>query len=155
LATFQVNISQLLLLIPPACLVLGWTYLVNDQKVSAIALHIRTVLIPQIRAELGTDLPLFTWEVQHRGDSRRRFRKIGQLGIDLITFCVPAIAAVVIYLFTEPLSSGFIALAAVEMAATLVLGWAIVDNADLSRDPLIWGSPAVRQRDDGSSPLHH
>ena len=154
-ATLQIGLSRLLLLLPPACLVLGWTYLVNDQKVSAIGRHIRTVLVPQIRAELGTDVQLFTWEVEHRADARRRFRKAIQLCIDLITFCVPAIAAVIAYALAEPHQTAFIVIAAAELAGALLLGWAIVDNADLSRESLTWGSPAIRQRGDGSSPLHH
>jgi hypothetical protein len=154
-ATLQIGMSRLLLLLPPACLVLGWTYLVNDQKVSAIGRHLRTVLVPQIRAEIGTDVPLFTWEVQHRADSRRRFRKVVQLCIDLLTFCVPAIAAVVVYTLAEPPEVVFVVVSVVEMTGALLLGWAIVDNADLSRDPFVWRSPAVRQRGDDSSPLHH
>jgi hypothetical protein len=154
-ATLQIGMSRLLLLLPPACLILGWTYLVNDQKVSAIGSYIRTVLVPQIRAEIGTDEPLFSWEVQHRGDSRRRFRKAIQLCIDLITFCAPAVAAVIVYSLAQPLETVFVVISAVELVSTLLLGWAIVDSADLSRDPLVWRSPAIRQHGDESSRLHH
>lgn len=137
-ATLQLGMTQLLLLLPPACLILGWTYLTNDQKVSAIGYHIRTVLVPQIRAALGTSAPLFTWEIEHRTDSRRRIRKTGQLCIDLVTFCVPAIAAVVVYNcvynLAAPPSAVFIAISVFEILCTLFLGWAIVDNADLSSD---------------------
>ncbi len=150
-ATLQVGMSHLLLLLPPACLILGWTYLVNDQKVSAIGHHLRTVVIPQIRAELRSDIPLLTWEVQHRGDSRRKVRKVAQLFIDLITFCVPAVAAIAVHTLDGPPSGMFIAISAVELAGAILLGWAIVDNADLSRDPLIWNSTAIRQRDSDRS----
>lgn len=40
--------SGLLLLLPPASLVLGWTYLVNDEKISAIGRYIRTDLGPRL-----------------------------------------------------------------------------------------------------------
>src|SRR5688500_3373987 len=40
----------LLLLLPPVSLVLGWTYLVNDEKVSAIGQYIRTDLAPRLSA---------------------------------------------------------------------------------------------------------
>jgi hypothetical protein len=133
-ATVQLGKTPLLLLLPPACLILGWTYLVNDQKVSAIGLHIRTVLIPQIRAALETDAALFTWEFEHRADRRRRVRKGGQLGIDLLTFCGPAIAAIAVFFsLAAPPSAVYIAISAVELLGTLLLCWAIVDNADISR----------------------
>jgi hypothetical protein len=148
-ATLQVGTTRLLLLLPPACLILGWTYLVNDQKVSAIGYHIRAVLAPQIGAALDTQTPLFTWEIQHRADTRRRIRKLGQLCVDLITFCIPALAAVVVYAVTEPPAAIFIAVSVIEIIATLLLAWAIVDNADLSRDILVWhpSAPSGSQDD--------
>jgi hypothetical protein len=133
-ATIQLNMTPLLLLLPPACLILGWTYLVNDQKVSAIGRHIRRVLIPKIRAELGTNAALFTWEFEHRIDRRRRVRKLSQLGIDLITFCGPAVASIVIYNFVAPFNPIFLAVSAVEAVGTALLCWAIVDNADIAPD---------------------
>jgi len=131
-ATIQLNMTRLLLLLPPACMILGWTYLVNDQKVSAIGRHLRRVLIPKIRDALGTDSALFTWEFEHRSDPRRRIRKLGQLAIDLITFCVPALAAILVYSLVAPPMPAFIAISAAEALGTLLLSWAIVDNADIA-----------------------
>ncbi|MEU8080309.1 hypothetical protein AB0B31_33240 [Catellatospora citrea] len=142
-ATLQIDMAALLLLLPPACLILGWTYLVNDQKVSAIGLHLRTVVIPRIHELMSPEFALFTWENLHRADRRRLVRKSGQLAIDLTTFCAPAIVAIVIHAVVARPSVPFVAVSVVEVVATLLLGWAIVDNADLSRDPADWSVPAA------------
>ncbi|WP_223281180.1 hypothetical protein [Streptomyces antnestii] len=39
--TVQSRQAQLLLAVPVVCLVLGWTYLVNDEKISAVGCYIR------------------------------------------------------------------------------------------------------------------
>jgi hypothetical protein len=135
-ATLQLGLARLLLLLPPACLVLGWTYLVNDQKVSAIGRHIRVVLIPRIQRELATEESLFSWEFAHRADARRRARKAGQLAIDLVTFCAPAITAVIVFWVAGAPSAAFVVLSAAELVAAVALAVAIVDNADLARDPV-------------------
>src|SRR5579859_57270 len=40
--------ADLLLLLPPVSALLGWTYLVNDEKISAIGRYIRTDLAPRL-----------------------------------------------------------------------------------------------------------
>lgn len=135
-ATLQVDKPSLLLLLPPACLVLGWTYLANDQKVSAIGQHIREELIPRIRAELGTEVALFTWEFRHRSDARRRVRKRTQLAIDLMTFCLPTFVSVIVFLMTAP-PPWLVVLAVVEIVGGVLLAWAIVDNADLTKEQVV------------------
>lgn len=45
------------LIIPWVCLILGWTYLVNDEKISAIGKYIRYKLVDKVREHTGyTDL---------------------------------------------------------------------------------------------------
>ncbi|XVQ82301.1 hypothetical protein ACQP2K_25965 [Microbispora siamensis] len=85
--------AEMLLLVPPACLALGWTYLSNDDRITAIGGHIRAVIIPEL-VRLG--LPpaaIFSWEPRHRGDARRRRRKGIQLAVDLLVFTGPAVTA--------------------------------------------------------------
>lgn len=71
--------TELLLLLPPASVLLGWTYLVNDEKISAIGRYIRQDLGPRL-AGLVPDPPrIFGWETAHRDDHRRISRKRLQL----------------------------------------------------------------------------
>ncbi|CAM5575469.1 Integral membrane protein OS=Streptomyces tendae OX=1932 GN=GUR47_13720 PE=4 SV=1 [Streptomyces tendae] len=76
-ATAQAEQPSMLLALPPVCLVLGWTYLVNDEKISAIGLYVRDDLGPKL-AELAahsSGFATFGWEAYHRSDTRRRSRK--------------------------------------------------------------------------------
>ena len=61
-----------LLVIPWVCFVLGWTYLVNDEKISAIGRYIRLVLVKSLGTKLSvSESQLFGWEIAHRDDNRR------------------------------------------------------------------------------------
>lgn len=40
-AAAQAKQTSMLLALPPVCVVLGWTYLVNDEKISAIGAYVR------------------------------------------------------------------------------------------------------------------
>jgi hypothetical protein len=122
--------------------VLGWTYLANDQKISAIGRHIRSVLAPQLETFLRSDIPLFTWETQHRADGYRRLRKAGQLAVDLLTFCIPALAAILVYWSTGSPTPLTTALTAIELVAIVALGLGIVASADFGRDIAIYDSAA-------------
>jgi hypothetical protein len=42
-----------LLIVPWVCLILGWTYLVNDEKISAIGKYIRLTLAERIKEQTG------------------------------------------------------------------------------------------------------
>lgn len=78
-----------LLILPWVSLILGWTYLVNDQKISEIGRYIREQLSQKITAAMADtpdSTPILGWEVAHRSDGRRRRRKLEQLIIDEIAF---------------------------------------------------------------------
>lgn len=85
-----------LLLVPPAGVVLGWTYLVNDLKISAIREYIRTELAPTVAAVSGA--PAFGWERVHLGDPLYRTRQAGHLAADLTTFVAAPTAALIVCL---------------------------------------------------------
>jgi len=122
-----------LLIIPWACLILGWTYLVNDEKISAIGRYIRLTLDAAFLQTLN--LPeerLFGWEVAHRSDIRRKSRKVFQLLVDEITFCVSGLLAVVWFWLVQkqpPLVWQVVGLA--EVALLLILGYVMMRYADL------------------------
>ncbi|MFD5079550.1 hypothetical protein [Streptomyces sp. NPDC058371] len=99
-AAAQAKQPQMLLALPPVCVVLGWTYLVNDEKISAIGDYVRTELGPRLAVVIGssdTAEAAFRWETAHRSDARRRSRKIIQFAVDQGAFCAVPLAALVVY----------------------------------------------------------
>ncbi|MGI5238409.1 hypothetical protein [Dactylosporangium sp. CA-139066] len=120
--------ANLLLLLPPVSVVLGWTYLVNDEKVSAIGRYIRDVLRPRLAA--GAD-DVFGWEDAHRSDPRRPMRKRLQLVVDLGVFCLPALSALVVYWVNGPWAWPFVLLSIVEALVVGVLAIQLVAYTDL------------------------
>lgn len=91
------------LTLPWVCFVLGWTYLVNDEKISAIGRYIRETLKAEIYAQkLVPKENLFGWEVAHRNDKLRKSRKYFQLLVDEVTFCVSGLLALWVFWFTLP-----------------------------------------------------
>lgn len=147
--------TELLLLLPPVSALLGWTYLVNDEKVSAIGRYIREELSPRLatlaqdreqgsetegghrhggeRGQAGDRIQVFGWETVHRTDRRRWSRKRLQLAVDLTTFCGAPLAALLVFWSAGPRGVPLIALSWVELAAIAVLAGQIVVYADLGR----------------------
>ncbi|SNQ51075.1 conserved membrane hypothetical protein [Frankia canadensis] len=123
-----------LLLLPPVCLVLGWTYLVNDQKVSAIGRYLRRVLGPRLgegarRTSLG-------WETEHCLDAARRRRKLTQLGVELVLFCGSSVSALTVFWsLAFPIPLPLLTVSLVEAAVPLLLALEIVRCADTARVP--------------------
>lgn len=136
--------ANLLLLLPPATVVLGWTYLVNDEKVSAIGRYVRDRLGPALNP--GGAPGVFGWEVEHRSDPRRRSRKLFQVAVDLLTFCVPAFSAIVVYWANGPWQWPFLLVSAVEVAVVGVLAFEIVRYADLGVGATAPPATATRPR---------
>jgi hypothetical protein len=127
----------LLLLLPPVCLVLGWTYLVNDEKVSAIGRYLRLTVAPRAAELAGAEgeeaVAVFGWEVAHRSDPDRLLRKYAQLVIDVGTFCVPALAALVVFWVAGPLRGDLLAVSVVETLVIIALAVQMIRYADLAR----------------------
>jgi hypothetical protein len=122
------------LVLPWVCLILGWNYVVNDEKISAIGKYIRYKLVDKVKEHTGyTDLEtLFGWEIAHRNDKHRKRRKIQQLIVDEITFVFSglfAIAAFWLLVPNPPLAVKFMSL--VEFLLQIVLGIETLIYADL------------------------
>jgi hypothetical protein len=125
-----------LLVIPWFCLILGWTYLINDQKITAIGRYIRRTLVDQIKAKTNHPAPetLFGWEIAHRSDPRRSRRKIEQLIIDQITFVLSGLIALTVFFLLVPKATlAIYLLGGVEFILLLILGWEIIIYADLAK----------------------
>ncbi|MFF9001834.1 hypothetical protein ACF1GW_33060 [Streptomyces achromogenes] len=129
-AAAQARQGAMLLALPPVCVVLGWTYLVNDQKISAIGAYVRADLGPRLaalaRAEGGE---VFRWESAHRGDARRVSRKVTQCVVDLLAFCVVPLSALIVYWAGGDVPAGLAAVSLLEAVTVAGLGLCIVRYA--------------------------
>jgi NADH:ubiquinone oxidoreductase subunit 3 (subunit A) len=124
-----------LLVIPWVCLILGWTYVVNDEKISALGEYIRIELVRMIKDEakvLGIN-SIFSWESYRREAKGRKLRKIEQFIVNQITFVISGIVALIAFWYLVPKALGEVKiLAGVEFVLLLVLAWEIWNYADLS-----------------------
>lgn len=128
------NINALLVA-PWSCLILGWLYLVNDEKVSAIGRYIRHDLTSIINKEFDIeDKYIFNWEITHRTDKRRVLRKINQLIIDEITFPISGIFTVIVYChLARPTAVALIVFIIAETLSLIYLGTRIYAYADIKK----------------------
>jgi hypothetical protein len=95
-----------LLLIPWVCIVLGWAYLFNDDKVSALGKYFRREMADRIGQNLGVPPEqVFQWEVSHRLDSDRSLRKILQFLVDQTTFILSGFGAIFAFVYLAPAQS--------------------------------------------------
>jgi hypothetical protein len=135
-----------LLVLPWVSLILGWTYLVNDQKITAIGRYIRGQLTTKIckAVDANTDIEsVLTWEIAHRSDANRKRRKVEQLIVDLVAFVLSGVAALVAFRYfyttqlasdTELIVNGAVrALWWVELILLLGLGFEILQHVDWLR----------------------
>jgi hypothetical protein len=124
-----------LLIIPWVCFILGWTYLVNDEKISAIGRYIRQDLLHKLNTLLNqNDETLFGWEVAHRSDERRMGRKIIQFLVDEIAFCLSGLIAVGAFWSLVPAMSKSLKLLSIgETIVLLLLGVAIFLYSDFKK----------------------
>jgi hypothetical protein len=129
--------TELLLALPPVTTVLGWTYVANDQKISAIGRYVRGELATRLReaAALPDGVPVFGWESAHRGEPGQLTRKRLQLAVDLLAFCLAPVAAVVVYWSLGPVRPALLAVSFADVAALGVLAWQIVVHADFGSGP--------------------
>ncbi|KPI29669.1 hypothetical protein ACWGA9_07270 [Streptomyces sp. NPDC054950] len=127
-AAAQAERTSMLLALPPVCVVLGWTYLVNDEKISAVGRYVRQELAPRLAELAGTEA-VFRWETYHRADPGRISRKIAQCVVDLLAFCVVPTAALVVYWGGGQVSAGLLVLSVAEAGAVAGLGVFVVRYA--------------------------
>lgn len=113
------------LVLPWVCLILGWTYLVNDEKISAIGWYIRGSMTDKLGTLVGQQSePLLGWEIVHRDDNLRKPRKYFQLIIDELTFVISGAAALYIFwvMWPDPLSLFLWVIMGVEGTLLVLLG---------------------------------
>jgi uncharacterized membrane protein len=120
------------LVLPPLCFALGWTYLMNDQKITAIGDYLASTLAAQMTAS-GIERP-FGWERQHREDDGQAARKLIQLLVDLVLFYGTPVTGIVAYLhLTRHPPIGLVLVAGVELALLGLLAVQILWYARVPR----------------------
>lgn len=89
--------SFAMLVLPWISLILGWNYLMNDQKISAIGQYIHGPLSNKLAQVSRASHPefIFHWETIHRLDPHRLRHKIEQLVIDELTFVISGLTALI------------------------------------------------------------
>ena len=131
------NSTTAFLVIPWVCIIMGWTYVMNDEKISAIGRYIRDkseARISQLIGGAADAQPLFGWEIDHRADHRRLSRKYLQLFVDLLTFVISGLVALIAFwLLSSQPSPTAIALSAIEAVVLVGLGIKIMTYADLTK----------------------
>ncbi|MEU1485963.1 hypothetical protein [Streptomyces sp. NPDC005752] len=114
--------AQLLLAVPVICLVLGWTYLVNDEKISAVGCYIRDRLGPRLAELSGAPGAVFGWETYHRDDASRTMRKRLQTAVDLFTYVALPMICVTAFLCSPDVPPLLVTVSLAQILALAVLG---------------------------------
>ncbi|WP_424186782.1 hypothetical protein ACOBQX_02815 [Actinokineospora sp. G85] len=122
---------NLMLLLPLVCVVLGWTHLANDQKITAIGGYLRDHLAPALRSGGPRAVGILAWESLHRTTRLRRLDKCTQLAVDLMIFAVPSLLATALYWSTDNVRPNLLVVSIIEAVVTLGFAIRIVIAADL------------------------
>jgi hypothetical protein len=141
-AVISAKTTALLLVLPPVSVLLGWTYLTNDEKVSAAGRYVRERIGPRLEALANASEPVFGWEVAHRNGPRRRARKLMQLVVDLVAFCAAPAAALVTFWVLGPVPTGLIIVSVAESLLVAALAAFVVLEADLRKPAAVGTVPA-------------
>ncbi|MFD7864911.1 hypothetical protein [Streptomyces sp. NPDC057682] len=121
--TAQSGQSRVLLSAPAICLILGWTYLVNDEKISAIGSYVRDRLGPRLGELASVHGTAFGWEVYHRNVAGRALRKRLQTTVDLFTYLVLPMVCTTAFWCSPTVQPLLVLVSAVQALALAVLGW--------------------------------
>ncbi|MER5866619.1 hypothetical protein [Kitasatospora sp. NPDC002040] len=121
---------RLLLAVPAICLILGWTYLVNDEKISAIGRYIRDRLGSRLGELASAHGAVFGWEVYHCDVAGHRVRKRLQTAVDLFTYLILPMICMTVF-WCSPSAQPLLVLTSVVQALALaVLGWQFLRRAE-------------------------
>jgi len=123
------------LVIPWVCIILGWLYITTDEKVSAIGAYLRHDLSQKLetltQATEGTTLG---WETTHRSDKYRVSRKITQILVDLLTFVISGLCALLAFWWLQPeMDKIFQVILGIEGVLLIWLGIIITVSTDVKK----------------------
>lgn len=112
-----------ILVIPLVCIVLGWTYLANDEKITAISLYIQIEMTQSISVLTSSSGNFFHWEKFNRSTKGRKRRKTNQFIVNELAFVLSGIFSLVIFLcLQEPITHPMYAIASLEFIFLITLG---------------------------------
>lgn len=132
-AALQAHNNLMFLLLPPVTVVLGWKYVSNDDKITAIGRYIQAQLAPRLTALVHQ--PVFVWEsARARGSRDRLARKVMQILVDLLTFCL-APAAALVMVWTTACPPILLVTSILETGLVLVTGAFVVQHAEMPTKP--------------------
>lgn len=87
-----------LLIVPFVTFVLGWTYVMNDDRISAISDYLRTEARPRLETlTASADGAILGWEVFTRRELRRARRKVVQVIVNELVFVGSGVGALAIF----------------------------------------------------------
>ncbi|MFJ4710939.1 hypothetical protein [Streptomyces sp. NPDC088785] len=121
---------QLLLAVPAICLILGWTYLVNDEKISDIGCYVRDHLGPRLGELSSARGTVFGWEVYHRNVAGRTMRKRLQTAVDLFTYLVLPMVCTIAFWCSPTAPSPLVLTSLVQTLALALLSWQFLRRAE-------------------------
>ncbi|MFE2107758.1 hypothetical protein ACFXAF_18105 [Kitasatospora sp. NPDC059463] len=128
--TVQSGEYRLLLSVPAICLILGWTYLVNDEKISAIGCYVRDQLGPRLGELASAHATVFGWEVYYRNVAGRAMRKRLQTAVDLFTYLVLPMVCTTAFWSSPTIQPLLLLASVVQTLALAVLGWQLLRRAE-------------------------
>lgn len=122
------------LVLPFMCIVLGWTYLANDEKISSIGNYIKGHLLPTLQKSDDTNSSIKNWEQFLKMDKKRNQRKFIQLIIDISVFCISGIVSVICFIALHSTVQWYhIILTTIEIIFLLYLSYQFKTYADINR----------------------
>ncbi|MBV1947013.1 hypothetical protein KUF69_11455 [Streptomyces sp. BV129] len=128
--TAQNRRAQMLLAVPVICLVLGWTYLVNDEKISAIGRYIRDQMGPRLAELSDVRGAVFGWEAYHRHDASRTTRKRLQTAVDLFAYLAVPLTCVIAFWCSRSVHPLLLIVSIVQTLALAMLAWQFLHYAE-------------------------
>ncbi|MFB7777511.1 hypothetical protein [Streptomyces bauhiniae] len=122
--------AGLLLSAPAICLILGWTYLVNDEKISTIGCYVRDQLGPRLGELASASGTVFGWEIYHRSVVGRSMRKRLQTAVDLFTYLMLPMVCTTAFWCSSTAQPLLALTSLVQTLALAVLGWQFLRRAE-------------------------
>ena len=122
-----------LLLIPWVCFILGWSYIMNDVKITEIGAYIKGDFINHVQEYANLEgFSIFGWETTYRAEKHRTIRKLIQIISKLAAFVLAGAAALVGFWHLHPNTGSLVlVLIMIEAGLLLLLTAEILRNADI------------------------
>jgi hypothetical protein len=121
-----------MLALPYFTFILGWVYLLNDEKITSIGDYLGKVLSKRIKEfEKEETEEIWEWEEFHRNKGERNIRKKIQLLTNELLFSVSGIISICIFFILGQSANAFQILVSIAgCGLSLLIGWQIYNYSD-------------------------